>query len=518
MIHNPKKVFLLYLAALSLAGAATIYLATSRQGPGVSTDAAIMLSASGNLLKGLGLVDYRGFVLTQYPPLYSLLLALGSLLFRQTPFVVSWALTGIVFAAIVWFSGLYFYAAFEEARLLAYFAAFIVFSSTSLIEISSNAASDPLFLLIALGFLLLATAYLRSHDGRYLIGAGVLTVLACFERYAGLSLVITGAFLIALDGRKDLRKAILLSAAFAVCTALPIFLWGYLHNAPVNGTIFGSHQPADPVQDFATGVEKVLYWFIPYRIISFVGPVLLFALILGVWLLLLLLTTRSLRVFQNLLTPQLLPSAVFLVVYGAMLIFKVSTYELKALTTDRIHIIALPSLLIVGGSLFMPLLAASLRKLGGRPVVGLAMLLFVAWSVYPLSKTQEYLQKSIANGDASAYNLINKGSIRTSALAKYLGGLAASPKTIYTNGSARAWFIMDRQVEPSPLLQPNDRLNYLENQYAHWPGAGQSVYVVWFHSEEYKTLYATPKELQAVANLQQIYADADGAVYLATSR
>jgi hypothetical protein len=516
LIHNPRKVFLIYLAVLSLAGGATIYLATSRQGPGVSTDAAMMLSASENVLKGRGLVDYRGLELTQFPPLYSLLLSLGSLLFRQSPFVISWALSGIVFSAIVCLSGLYFYAAFEELPLLAYFATFIVFSSTSLIEISSNTATDPLFLLMVLGFLFFMTAYLRGHKTGSLIGAGVLTVFACFERYAGLSLVVTGALLIAVEGRKDPRNALLRAAAFAVCTALPIFLWGYLHNAPVNGTVFGGRQPADPVQNFVTGVEKVLYWFIPFRIISLVGPVLLLALILGVWLLLLLLT-RNLRAFQRLLAPHVLPSAIFLAVYGAVLIFNISTHELRDLAKDRVHIIVLPSLLIVGTSLLMPLLAALPRKLGSRSVYRLAILFFVIWSVYPLSKTVQYLQKSIANGDASAYNSMNSGPIHTSAMSQFLGSLESSQQTIYSNGSARAWFIMDRQVEPLPQLQADDRLNSLERQYPHWPGTGESVYVVWFRSQEYKELYATPDELQAVANLQQLYSDSEGAVYLASS-
>ena len=518
MIENPKKIFLIYLAILSLTGAAIIYLATSRQGPGVSTDAAMMLSTSENLLNGRGLVDYRGFELTQFPPLYSMLLALGSLIFQQSAFVISWALAGLVFGAIVWFSGLYFFAAFEGSPLLAYFAAFIVFSSTSLIEISANTATDPLFLLMVVGFLFLTSAYLRTHNGRYLVAAGALTTLACFERYAGLSLVITGTLLLAVDGRKELRKAFLRAAAFAVGSALPIFVWGYLHNAPVNGTVFGGRQPADPLQNLMTGLEKILYWFIPFRVISVVGPVLLFVLILGVWVLLLFLI-RELRVFQKLLAPQMLPSAIFLVVYGAVLIFNISTPELKDLAKDRVHIVVLPSLLIVGGGLFMPLLAALLRRLGRRPAYGLAVLFFLIWSAYPLSKSNEYLQKSIADGDASAYNGINRGPIRTSAMAQYLASrVAASQKPIYSNGSARAWFIMERQVEPLPQLQPDDRLNSLQRQYPHWPGTGHSAYVVWFRSEESKGLYATPEELQAVANLQQLYSDADGAVYLATAR
>ena len=61
-----------------------MFLASSAHGPGVSTDAAMHLATADNLLRGRGLVDYRGAVFTQFPPLYSLLLAFGACYFDRT--------------------------------------------------------------------------------------------------------------------------------------------------------------------------------------------------------------------------------------------------------------------------------------------------------------------------------------------------------------------------------------------------------------------------------------------------
>src|SRR5512140_427732 len=102
-----RTLYLVYLGILSVAGGLTIFLATSKIGPGVSTDAAMMLSTAENVLRGHGLVDYRGVVLTQFPPLYSLILALGGLIFRQDVFTIGWGLAILVFAATIWLSGLY---------------------------------------------------------------------------------------------------------------------------------------------------------------------------------------------------------------------------------------------------------------------------------------------------------------------------------------------------------------------------------------------------------------------------
>ncbi|MGZ6317094.1 MAG: hypothetical protein ACXWNQ_07520, partial [Anaerolineales bacterium] len=122
MFRKPSRLFLIYLGILSIAGGTAVYLAGSAHGPGVSTDAAMHLATADNLLRGRGLVDYRGAIFTQFPPLYSVILAFGSLLFRQDVFIIGWALNIIVFSAAIWFSGLYFYEVFRQEPVLAYFA------------------------------------------------------------------------------------------------------------------------------------------------------------------------------------------------------------------------------------------------------------------------------------------------------------------------------------------------------------------------------------------------------------
>ena len=517
MTDHPKRAFLIYLAVLALAGGIVVYIATSRQGPGVSTDAAMMLSTSENVLHGQGLVDYRGLELTQFPPLYSLILSLGSLIFRQDVFVVGWALNILIFSAMIWFSGLYFYRAFTDNRLFAYAASFIVFSSTSLVQISSNISTDPLLLLFVLFFLFLISDYLRSHDDRLLVLTGVLTAVACFERYAALALVITGGLIVAWDSRSNLRRAALRSGIFVAATAIPIFLWGYLHNAPVNGTVFGGRQPSVPLVNFVTGIQKVLYWFIPLRIIDAVGPVLLLGLILLAWLLLLW-ATRNLSVLKKLAMPDILPSAVFLIVYSAVLVFDISTRELKGINTDRVHMILLPSLLVVGFTLAMPLFAALVRKVGTRPIYGLAILLFVLWTSYPLSKTSEYVRSSLVAGDVSSYNSMNRGNIRSSPLAQYLMGLDLRQSQLYSNGSAKAWFILHVPVAVPPLTSPTERVPYLQAHDAGWPGADAQAYLIWFNNENYTSAMARPQELSAIANLEILYSDGDGTVYKVTAR
>ncbi len=517
MTDKARKIFFIYLAVLSLAGGLIVFRATSKQGPGVSTDAAQMLSAGENLLKGRGLVNFRGEPLVQYPPLESALLALGSLLTGLEVFTFGWALCMIVFPFIIWFCGLYFYQAFHEEPLLAYFSSFIVFSSASLVQIASNIASDPLFLLIVVLFLMSMSGYLRSGRLRYWAAGIVLVILACFERYAALSLVITGAAITLYRHRSDLKKGIELAAEFALLSALPIFAWGYWHNLPINGLLFGHHQPAVPLLNLLTSIEKVLHWFIPLQFVSLIGPAWLVAIVVGA-LALLLLLTHTTGALRKLLSPEIAPSIAFLPVYAGVLLFSLSYSELKGVETDRVHLILLPSLLLVLFTSLSGLIRSARTKFGSVPFYSVAIVAFFIWSLYPLGRTFKYVNQSLVQGDVSAYNSMNSGDVRTGPLARYLLSMDPEQSRFYSNGSGKAWFILHTLVASPPLIDSPDRLTYLREHATGWPGAGAQAYLVWFNHESYIDTTATPQELRSIADLVVLYSDSDGTIYKVSPR
>jgi ABC-type polysaccharide/polyol phosphate export permease len=94
-----------------------------------------MMSAE-SLARGSGLAELSGLPLTQFPPLYSMILTAGSVIFGADVFRVGWFLCILAFAAVIWFSGILFMQVFRDEPVLAYLAAFVVASSSSLIQIS----------------------------------------------------------------------------------------------------------------------------------------------------------------------------------------------------------------------------------------------------------------------------------------------------------------------------------------------------------------------------------------------
>jgi hypothetical protein len=518
MTGNPKNYFLLYLGILSLAGGVVVYLAASKVGPGISNDAAMMLSVAGNLAKNHAMVDFRGAVLTQFPPLYPVLLSIGSSLFGLDVVVVGWYLNILVFCAIIWFSGLLFWSNLSDRPFVAYIASFVIFTSTSLIKISANIASDPLFMLIVIFFLMSLSSYITTGQNKYVIFAGSLIVLGCSQRYAGLSLIPAGGLVVAYKNRNNVRSAIQSVLLFAIPSGLPVFLWGYLHNYPINGSVFGQRIEYMPILNFIAGSEKLLNWFIPTQVVLNVGPLILYAVIL-LPIAFAILRTGATNFITKINSPLVIPHIALLFIYFGVLTFNI-TPELQGVETDRAHIIILPSLLIILGLVSIQFSKAAEAKFGPLRTTLFMIILFLAWSVYPLSKTFDYVQRSSLGGDVSSYNSLNKAGIKNMSLTRYLSGLEINDNKFYSNGEAAVWFTLRVQVNSLPQSNSGRKpsLSYLEQHYSGWPGSGNDGYLIWFNDFSYKEYLATPDELNSIASLTEIYSDENGSIYYLKSR
>ena len=67
--------FSFYLAVISLLGMAFAFIVTYQYGAGLATDGARYLSTAENLINGKGFIEYLGMPLTQFPPVYSIMIA-----------------------------------------------------------------------------------------------------------------------------------------------------------------------------------------------------------------------------------------------------------------------------------------------------------------------------------------------------------------------------------------------------------------------------------------------------------
>jgi hypothetical protein len=506
----------IFLAALSIVGSFFVLLATSHYGPGVSTDGTRYMSTAESILQGRGIVDYLGLPLVNWPPLYPIILAAFSAVTGADVFVVGQVINILAFGVSIWLAGVFFERSLPGNYTFAVIASLVLATSVPLIEVSANIASDPLFFVCVLLFLLAAQDYAARRRPLAAWQLGAVTVAACFLRYAGLALVISGALVIFLAWRPDWLKAVLHAALWGLAAGAPIAAFAIFHNYRLTGAILGAHLPAYPWGLFLAFVSKVASWFVPERLLQIAPPLSLFAALLA------LLALRSSRTrwsgwLRRLQTAPVLSSAVFFAVYGLMLIFAISYPEHRVAGSQRIHALLLPSLLVLAAmtvQVFAPALPKNRAALWRNALLAV----FALWMLFPLYRVAVYVRASMAEGDISYYNLYNTRTLRESDVVAYIQSSEfPGDERVYSNNEGAAYFYLRRHIYRLPRYDAElgENLGTVMLEFDGWPDDDENATLVWFKRDlDYKETVPTPEQMSAYVRLIQIWTGRYGIVYL----
>ena len=518
---NQQKIFKYYLLALVILGMAFAFLVTYHYGAGLSTDGARYLSSADNLIHGKGLNDYLGEPLTQFPPLYSVIIAGFSFITRTDVFIVGKYLNILTFGWVIWLAGIFFRRIFPENYLYAYMGSAVFATSISLVRIASNILSDLLFLALAILFLISATNALLDSSKKNIWIMALIASISPFERYAGLTFILTASVIIFILYRKEIFRGIFFGGMFAVLTSLPIMLWVIFHNYLPTGILFGVRRPPSFEGNLGTTIEKAIHWFIPYRLTEYIPEGLLIILVL-----LILLTGNRLedwkRWGKQIITPQFLPSLIFLLFYINVLVFNVSYSEVRWPFMDRIHIIILPAFMALGFLTVKELMPIYLRKIPHRTMQSAVVIVFILWLAYPLNNLQKYLRSAYSDGEVSEYNLYNTRALNESGVQEFLASqpISASDK-VYSNYEPIAWLYTRHTILKLPQGTPDLKKPIPEQvlqNYPDWPGDNGGGYVIWMKKLGFKPYVLAPDQLTSKANFQMIFSSREGDVYLLTPK
>jgi hypothetical protein len=516
-----QKKFAIYLFLLSVFGMTLVYLVTYRFGPGISTDGSRYLSTAQNLIEGRGFYDYLDIPLTQFPPLYSILIAGISLITRLDVFVASQYLNILSFGLMIWLAGYFFYRIFPNEPLFHYFGSAIFATSLSLIIMASNILSDLLFLAFTLAFLIAATDMLERGTLKSIMILGVIASLSTFQRYAGLALIMTGTLLLLYHFRKSLVKGIVFAGLFGVLSALPILVWVWFHNYVRTGILFGVRLPPAYLGNLQVTVEKAVHWFLPAAVTNIIP---LWAINLVT--ILLLVTGNRTENWRRwaccLVTPYFLPSVVFFILYLGVLIFNISYSEVRWPYMDRIHIIILPVLLALIFLTIRELTPSYLGKLSPRTLQVISIVVFLLWLAFPVYNLQKYLSKAYFLGETSEYNMYNIPILRESGIREFfISQPVSSDQKIYSNYEAAAWFLTRKDITKLPYgdvtekkVKPEDVLK----RFPTWPGKDGNGYVIWIDELSFKPYVLGPEQLTERADFQLVHWSKGGEIYLLTPK
>lgn len=518
---NREKPFLLYLLFISLLGMSFTFIVTFPFGPGLATDGARYLSTAESLINGNGFTEYLGVPLTQFPPVYSIIIAGIGLVTRADVFVIAKYMNIVTFGVTIWLAGKFFRKSFPENVLYAYVGSGVFVTSLSLLRMASNVLSDLMFLALTLVFLILCTEYIEDPTRKNLFWLGLVCAVSPLVRFAGLTHIFTVALIILIVNRREFFKGILQAGVFGLLAILPTLLWVYFHNYLQTGILFGVRLPPNPQGNLQTTIEKAVHWFVPYSVTNWIPEWLIVVLVL-----LVLFTGNRIADWKNwwrqITNPKFLPSLIFIFFYMLVLVFNVSYSEVRWPFMDRIHIIILPSLMAVGFMTMRELPPFYLRGIPSHTLHTAVVVIFILWLAYPLNNIQKTLRGALSNGETSEYNLYNTRAQNESGVREFVESLTiTSEDKVYSNYEPMAWLYARHTILKLPQgpvsPEPPDPVEVLKN-YPDWPGRDGAGYVIWMKELGFKEYVLAPEHLTSKANFELLFTSKHGDVYRITPK
>jgi hypothetical protein len=254
------------LVALGAAGVVLVILCTSRYGAGISPDSASYLSASQSLLRGEGYRYFDGGIYAKWPPLFPTLLAALNVVGLE-PVAGARFLNAFAFGMIVYVSGRLFLRCTTSVAF-ALPGTLSIILSAPLVAVSIMVWSEPVFVALAALFTLAIPGFLRTQSRTSLVSISLLAALASLQRYAGVTLILSGCILIMLGASgASIGRRIRYAAAFSLLSGLPLAAW-CLRNRLLAGQTAGGHHFSltsglSLGRPFASAMDLIAAWFFP---------------------------------------------------------------------------------------------------------------------------------------------------------------------------------------------------------------------------------------------------------------
>ncbi len=218
-----SAVFFACLGVLALAGFSSVLLITSRFGPGLSPDSAYYLSAARSFAAGRGIVTFEGEPMVSWPPLFSVLLATGSI-FGADPLPFARFLNAATFGTAILLGG-FLLARALRSLTVAVAAAFGI-AVSPLLPVSLRVWSEPVFAVLTLVLAVCLARFLRSGARAALAACCIVSALTCLQRYIGVAFILPVFALISffpatIPWQRRLRRA----GLFVSCALTPLCVW-----------------------------------------------------------------------------------------------------------------------------------------------------------------------------------------------------------------------------------------------------------------------------------------------------
>jgi hypothetical protein len=503
----------LFVSICGLAGAVIVYSATSGFGMGVSSDSMHYISSADSFLAGNGFRDFKGDPLVDFPPLYSLILAIARGLSGVRPFVWARYINIMIMIPLIAGSGILIRQVFPAQRLWFVLGTIATLVFFPLYTLATTVSTEPLFMLMMLWFSLLASSFLEKPDPITLIMLVLLAASATLLRWIGLSFVVALFLLTVYAYRRQLKHKWWVPVISSGASLIPIMLWVGLRNIYLLGTsgrVGYVPDMVDELKNIELTLARIVGWTTPLPAIFCLGPLFIF-------LILVLFLNRKehwRQWLQRLAGHTTLPIILLSTIYIVATIFTSWTGDHLDVRDDRYQVPLFFSLLLVFFVSVEVLIMSHLTVEKQNQVLFIVVALMFFWGGVHTGRIFEYIKISKEQG-VIVYNEYNTRQLVTSGLVEYLKKNPIDQRgTLYSNVPEAVYFFFERHVEMAPWDPENyyaDPVN-LQKYYIDWPPQ-EDAYLIFF-KPNYKHHHYEPAEIARIADLTELYIGEDGEVYI----
>lgn len=493
-----KLTVLLVLLCTVIGGTVIMEYAT-RQGLAITTDSTVYLSVARNLLRGQGFVQSPGTPLTHFPPLYPAALALSGIL-RGDLLAGARCLQILLYVANALLVGLLVYRGTNGSLLATIAGLLFVFTSRPFLYCHANALSEPLFLFLTLGGLLLLHQYLKTDSYILLVIAAIFVVLACLTRYIGIVLIPTLLLCICLLSTSNWRHRIY--AIFILCTLflVPTLVW-IIRNVMVSGNIANRSISFHPItiNQITECINTFSLWFNLPTAFPFVGKIFILLIVSSVAIILLVKTIKIFGIHSDINRISLI-CLFFSVAYIGGLVLTIFFVEARIPFSSRL---LFPFHAVLGIGLISTCVNAYHLPGNWKRLALVAIML----CAIQLALHGQMIMQPLQGLNKTSLGFNSKLWISSQALA-FVKTLP-DDALIYSNGPEAIEFLAEKQA----AMIPDKHRSALEIKGMMKRLQEANGYLAYFNLVTWRRYLPTVVELKQHAELRAVYEGRDGAVY-----
>lgn len=326
----------------SVAACLFIYYYTLHSGIGISPDSVMYQATAINIQSHFSFTDFNGLPTVDFPLGYPSFLALFSWISGLTVLQVAPVLNAALFSGVIVLTSIILEGYQNRSSLYKILILSALACSPCLLEVYSMLWSETLFIFLSLLFVVAYRNYFRSHSYTQLFLVAVIAAIAFVTRYAGITLLAAGGFLLLFDGELGIGKKIKQLVFFTLISS-SLTAANLIRNALVAGHATGVREKAiRSLMDNLNQIGGTLSDWLPFIKGHEVLATLVFIVILlsGIWQL-------FYRTFQQqyFATYETIIACLF-VVYASFMLVIATISRFESLTSRLLSPLYIPLLLV----------------------------------------------------------------------------------------------------------------------------------------------------------------------------